>query len=60
VLSLIIIVTVVGNVMVIVSVLRFSPHRSVSNYFIVSLAVADLTVGNYVCFATKTSVSCLL
>jgi hypothetical protein len=44
VLSLIIIITITGNIMVIVSVLRFSPHRSVSNYFIVSLAVADLTV----------------
>jgi hypothetical protein len=44
VLSLIILVTVVGNIMVIISVLRFSTHTSVSNYFIVSLAVADLTV----------------
>lgn len=40
----IIIVTVVGNVLVILSVFSYTPLRIVQNFFIVSLAVADLTV----------------
>lgn len=44
VLSMIIIVTIVGNILVILSVFTYKPLRIVQNFFIVSLAVADLTV----------------
>lgn len=44
ILSMIIIVTIVGNVLVILSVFTYKPLRIVQNFFIVSLAVADLTV----------------
>lgn len=44
VLTLIIIITIVGNVLVILSVFTYKPLRIVQNFFIVSLAVADLTV----------------
>uniref|UniRef100_A0A182ITJ5 G-protein coupled receptors family 1 profile domain-containing protein n=1 Tax=Anopheles atroparvus TaxID=41427 RepID=A0A182ITJ5_ANOAO len=44
VLSLIIIITIVGNILVILSVFTYRPLRIVQNFFIVSLAVADLTV----------------
>lgn len=44
ILSLIIIVTIVGNILVILSVFTYKPLRIVQNFFIVSLAVADLTV----------------
>lgn len=44
VLSLIIIITIVGNILVILSVFTHKPLRIVQNFFIVSLAVADLTV----------------
>lgn len=43
-LSFIILVTIVGNVLVILSVFTHKPLRIVQNFFIVSLAVADLTV----------------
>lgn len=43
-LSLIIILTVIGNILVILSVFTHKPLRIVQNFFIVSLAVADLTV----------------
>ncbi|XP_068081924.1 tyramine receptor 1 [Anabrus simplex] len=43
-LSLIILLTIVGNVLVILSVFTYKPLRIVQNFFIVSLAVADLTV----------------
>lgn len=43
-LSLIIILTIIGNVLVILSVFTHKPLRIVQNFFIVSLAVADLTV----------------
>ncbi|XP_046981137.1 putative tyramine receptor 2 [Schistocerca americana] len=43
-LSLIILITIVGNVLVILSVFTYKPLRIVQNFFIVSLAVADLTV----------------
>ncbi|EEZ99333.1 tyramine/octopamine receptor isoform X1 [Tribolium castaneum] len=43
-LTLIILVTIVGNVLVILSVFTYKPLRIVQNFFIVSLAVADLTV----------------
>ncbi|XP_069968101.1 tyramine/octopamine receptor-like [Bactrocera oleae] len=44
VLSIIIVLTVIGNVLVILSVFTYKPLRIVQNFFIVSLAVADLTV----------------
>lgn len=44
VLSLIIILTIVGNILVILSVFTYKPLRIVQNFFIVSLACADLTV----------------
>lgn len=44
ILSFIIILTIIGNVMVIMSVFTYKPLRIVQNFFIVSLAVADLTV----------------
>lgn len=44
ILSAIIILTIVGNILVILSVFTYKPLRIVQNFFIVSLAVADLTV----------------
>ncbi|XP_067643430.1 tyramine/octopamine receptor [Eurosta solidaginis] len=44
VLSIIIVLTIIGNVLVILSVFTYKPLRIVQNFFIVSLAVADLTV----------------
>lgn len=44
ILTLIIILTIVGNILVILSVFTYKPLRIVQNFFIVSLAVADLTV----------------
>ncbi|XP_028027784.1 octopamine receptor [Bombyx mandarina] len=44
ILTMIIISTVVGNILVILSVFTYKPLRIVQNFFIVSLAVADLTV----------------
>lgn len=43
-LSFIIILTIIGNVLVILSVFTYKPLRIVQNFFIVSLAVADLLV----------------
>lgn len=43
-LSLVIIITIVGNILVILSVFTYKSLRIVQNFFIVSLAVADLTV----------------
>ena len=43
-LSLTILVTIVGNILVILSVLNHAPLKILSNYFVMSLAVADLTV----------------
>ena len=42
----VIVITVVGNILVILSVLTHTPLKILSNYYVVSLAVADLTVGN--------------
>jgi len=42
--SVIIVATVVGNVLVIMSVFTYRPLRHVQNFYIVSLAVADLAV----------------
>ena len=39
-----IVVTLVGNILVILSVLNHTPLKILSNYFVVSLAVADLMV----------------
>lgn len=44
VLSIIIFLTIIGNILVILSVFTYKPLRIVQNFFIVSLAVADLTV----------------
>lgn len=44
ILSFIIILTIIGNILVILSVFTYKPLRIVQNFFIVSLAVADLTV----------------
>lgn len=44
ILTFIILVTIVGNILVILSVFTYKPLRIVQNFFIVSLAVADLTV----------------
>ncbi len=44
ILTLIIVLTIVGNILVILSVFTYKPLRIVQNFFIVSLAVADLTV----------------
>nr|CAD7454204.1 unnamed protein product [Timema tahoe] len=43
-LTFLIILTIVGNILVILSVFTYKPLRIVQNFFIVSLAVADLTV----------------
>lgn len=43
-LGIIILITIVGNILVILSVFTYKPLRIVQNFFIVSLAVADLTV----------------
>ena len=43
-LILIIIITVIGNILVIISVFTHTPLKITPNYFIVSLAMADLTV----------------
>lgn len=43
-LGCVIILTIVGNILVILSVFTYKPLRIVQNFFIVSLAVADLTV----------------
>lgn len=42
--TVVIVITVFGNILVIMSVVQYPPLRSVPNIFIVSLAVADLTV----------------
>ena len=47
-LLVIILVTIVGNSLVIISVFSYRPLRSVQNFFVVSLAVADLTVALFV------------
>lgn len=44
ILGLIIVLTIIGNILVILSVFTYKPLRIVQNFFIVSLAVADLTV----------------
>jgi len=42
--SIVIVATVVGNVLVVMSVFTYRPLRHVQNFYIVSLAVADLAV----------------
>ncbi|CAG0918469.1 unnamed protein product [Notodromas monacha] len=44
ILAVITLITIVGNVLVILSVFTYKPLRMVQNFFIVSLAAADLTV----------------
>lgn len=43
-LGFIILLTIIGNILVILGVFTYKPLRIVQNFFIVSLAVADLTV----------------
>ena len=43
-LSSMIVVTLVGNILVIISVFKHTPLNILSNYYVVSLAVADLMV----------------
>ena len=47
-LSIVILITIVGNILVIISVLTYAPLKITPNYFIVSLAVADLMVSSCV------------
>lgn len=47
-LGTLIIGTIIGNIMVVISVFTYKPLRIVQNFFIVSLAVADLTVAIFV------------
>lgn len=46
--SLCVLLTTVGNIFVILSVFTYAPLKSVQNFFIVSLACADLTVAIFV------------
>jgi len=48
VLIVVILVTLVGNILVILSVFKYKPLRIAQNFFLVSLAVADLTVAVFV------------
>jgi len=48
VLILVILVTLVGNILVILSVFKYKPLKIAQNFFLVSLAVADLTVSIFV------------
>ncbi|XP_063699713.1 octopamine receptor [Culicoides brevitarsis] len=48
ILSFIIIFTVTGNILVILSVFTYRPLKTVQNFFIVSLAVADIFVASLV------------
>lgn len=48
VLSFIIIFTITGNILVILSVFTYRPLKTVQNFFIVSLAVADIFVASLV------------
>uniref|UniRef100_A0A914CLA5 G-protein coupled receptors family 1 profile domain-containing protein n=1 Tax=Acrobeloides nanus TaxID=290746 RepID=A0A914CLA5_9BILA len=41
---IIIMITVIGNLLVVFSVFSYRPLNKVQNYFLVSLAVSDLTV----------------
>nr|CAI5868586.1 unnamed protein product [Callosobruchus analis] len=43
-LTFFILLTIIGNILVILSVFTYKPLRIVQNFFIISLAVADLTV----------------
>src|SRR6218665_663058 len=46
--SVCVLLTTIGNVFVILSVFTYAPLKSVQNFFIVSLACADLTVAIFV------------
>lgn len=48
--TIVIIATILGNVLVIAAIAKFRSLRSMNNYFIVSLAVADLLVGKCIVF----------
>ena len=57
-LSIVVIITAIGNILVIISVLTYAPLKITPNYFIISLAVADLTVS--VCVLPFSLVSTVL
>lgn len=48
ILQIIIMITIVGNSLVVISVFRYRPLKKVQNYFLVSLAASDLCVATFV------------
>ncbi len=47
-LSMFAVITITGNILVMIAVARERYLRTVTNYFIVSLAIADLIIGEYI------------
>lgn len=48
VLQIIIVITIIGNSLVVVAVFSYRPLKKVQNYFLVSLAASDLCVAAFV------------
>ncbi|VDN92422.1 unnamed protein product [Brugia pahangi] len=46
--KIIIMITIVGNSLVVISVFSYRPLKKVQNYFLVSLAASDLCVATFV------------